>query len=96
MCSPTFFEFGRRQKRVENNFENTSFFKGVCLTISTLTYKLLYLIMLNFQVPTLNFNFKWNLIGTLYNDILRIARNLLETRENIKIESHPFYHIICD
>ena len=34
---------------------------------------------------------------TLYNDIvLRIARNLLETRENIKIESHPFYHIICD
>ena len=33
---------------------------------------------------------------TLYNVILRIARNLLETRENIKIESHPFYHIICD
>jgi hypothetical protein len=22
--------------------------------------------------------------------------NLLETRENIKIESHPFFHIICD
>ena len=34
--------------------------------------------------------------NTLYNDILRIARNLLETRKNIKIESHPFYHIICD
>ena len=34
--------------------------------------------------------------ATLYNDILRIARNLLETRENIKIESHSFYHIICD
>ena len=33
---------------------------------------------------------------TLYNTILRIARNLLETRENIKIESHSFYHIICD
>ena len=33
---------------------------------------------------------------TLYNIILRIARNFLETRENIKIESHPFYHIICD
>ena len=33
---------------------------------------------------------------TLYNDILRIAINLLETRENIKIESHSFYHIICD
>ena len=32
----------------------------------------------------------------LYNVILCIARNLLETRENIKIESHPFYHIICD
>ena len=28
--------------------------------------------------------------------ILRIARNLLETRENFKIESHSFYHIICD
>ena len=34
--------------------------------------------------------------NTLYNDILRIARNLVETRENIKIESHPFHHIICD
>ena len=33
---------------------------------------------------------------TLYNDILRIARNLMETRENIQIESHPFHHIICD
>ena len=32
----------------------------------------------------------------LSNAILRIARNLLETRENIKIESHSFYHIICD
>ena len=32
----------------------------------------------------------------LYNIILRIARNLLETKENVKIESHPFYHIICD
>ena len=37
-----------------------------------------------------------DLQGTLYNDILRIARNLLETRENIKIETYPFYHIICD
>jgi hypothetical protein len=35
-------------------------------------------------------------IPTLYNVILRIARNLLETKENIKIESHPFYDIICD
>ena len=34
--------------------------------------------------------------GTLYNTILRIARSLLETRVNIKIESHLFYHIICD
>ena len=32
----------------------------------------------------------------LYNVIIRKARNLLETRENIKIVSHPFYHIICD
>ena len=30
---------------------------------------------------------------TLYNAILRIARNFLETRENIKILTHPFYHI---
>ena len=29
---------------------------------------------------------------TLYNTILGIVRNLLETRENIKIESHQFYH----
>ena len=34
-------------------------------------------------------------LGTLYNKLLRIARNLLETRENIKIESRSFYHIIC-
>ena len=34
--------------------------------------------------------------GTLYNTILGIARSLLETRENIKIESPFFYHIICD
>ena len=27
-------------------------------------------------------------IGTLYNVILCIARSLLETRENIKVESH--------
>ena len=42
------------------------------------------------------FNTREKAVCTLYNDILRIARNLLETRENIKIESHPFYHIICD
>ena len=35
-----------------------------------------------------------NEIGsTLYNVILRIARNFLESRENIKISTHPFYHI---
>ena len=34
--------------------------------------------------------------STLYNSILRIAMNLLETRENIKIESHSFYYIIYD
>ena len=32
-------------------------------------------------------------VHTLYNAILRIARNFLETRENIKISTHPFYHI---
>ena len=31
--------------------------------------------------------------ATLYNDILRIARNLLETRENIKIESILPHHL---
>ena len=30
---------------------------------------------------------------TLYNAILRIARNFLENRENIKILTHPFYRI---
>ena len=34
--------------------------------------------------------------STLYNVILRIAMNLLETRDNIEIESHPFHHIIYD
>ena len=32
--------------------------------------------------------------STLYNKLLRIARNLMDTRENIKIESRSFYHII--
>merc|ERR1712008_132314 len=36
------------------------------------------------------------LISTLYNVILRIARNLLETRENIKISTNPFHHINLD
>ena len=35
-------------------------------------------------------------LHTLYNTILRIARNFLETRENIKISTHPFYHINLD
>ena len=30
---------------------------------------------------------------TLYNAILRTPRNFLETRENVKILTHPFYHI---
>ena len=32
-------------------------------------------------------------VHTLYNAILRIARIFLETRENIKISTHPFYHV---
>ena len=36
---------------------------------------------------------KYRKSHTLYNAILRIARNFLETRENIKISTHPFYHI---
>ena len=42
----------------------------------------------NNNATILNFN-----SYTLYNAILRIARNFLETRENIKILTHPFYHI---
>ena len=39
-----------------------------------------------------------NVIGTntLYNTILRIVRNFLETSENIKILTHSFYHINLD
>ena len=33
---------------------------------------------------------------TLYNAILRIVRNFLETKENIKISTHPFYHVNLD
>ena len=35
-------------------------------------------------------------LGTLYNVILRIARNFLETRKNIKIRTYPFYHTNSD
>ena len=35
-------------------------------------------------------------VYTLYNAILRIARNFLETKENIKISTHPFYHVNLD
>ena len=35
-------------------------------------------------------------ICTLYNAILRIARNFLETKENIKISTHPFYPVNLD
>ena len=33
---------------------------------------------------------------TLYNEILRIARNFLETRENVKISTHPVYRMNLD
>ena len=32
----------------------------------------------------------------LYNVLLSIARNFLETRESIKISTHPFYHVNLD
>ena len=55
-----------------------------------------------FQGPIRKCNAFYKKLSTLfilltckYNVILRIA-SLLETKENIKIESHPFYHIICD
>ncbi len=35
-------------------------------------------------------------LPTLDNVILRIARNFLETRENVKILTHPFYHTNLD
>ena len=37
----------------------------------------------------------WSRI-TLYNVILRIPRNFLETREIVKISTHPFYHTNLD
>ena len=43
--------------------------------------------------PQLYLTHNIEVIHTLYNVILRIARNFLETRENIKISTHPFYHI---
>ena len=39
---------------------------------------------------------EWKPYSALFNVLLRIARNLLETRENIKTKSHSFYHIIVD
>ena len=33
---------------------------------------------------------------TLYNAKLRIAWNFLETQENIKNSTHPFYHVNLD
>ena len=50
------------------------------------------LILPNCQVPNGLFIYKC----TLYNVILRIGRNFLETRENIKILTHPSYHINLD
>ena len=45
------------------------------------------------KVPNGQNGLKVAISYTLYNAILRIARNFLETRENIKILTHPFYHI---
>ena len=49
------------------------------------------------KVQVFNTNQKWiiNLL-TLYNVLLRTARNLLETRKNVKISTHPFYHTNLD
>ena len=41
-------------------------------------------------------SFAKNQWHTLYNVILRIAWNLLETRKNIKISTHPFYYNYLD
>ena len=38
----------------------------------------------------------FNSLAGLYNIILRIARNLLVTRENIKFLTHPFYPMNLD
>ena len=35
-------------------------------------------------------------VHTLYNVLLRIARKLLETKENVKIWTHPVYHTNLD
>ena len=41
-------------------------------------------------------NSAYRFIGTLYNILLRIARNFLETRKNFKILIHPFHHTNLD
>ena len=47
--------------------------------------------------PTENYDFGYEVLtSTLYDVILRIARNLLDTWKNTKLQSQPFYHIICD
>ena len=45
---------------------------------------------------TLFYTFSAIILHTLYNAILRIAKNFLETKENIKISTHPFYHVNLD
>ena len=43
-----------------------------------------------------NYSYLLWIAYTLHNVILCIGRNLLETRENIKISTHPFYSINLD
>ena len=43
-----------------------------------------------------NFIMKIYTVHTLYNVILRIVKNFLETRENIKISIHPFCYMNLD
>ena len=72
------------------------FFKIICV-VTRAWYFLTFMFMeTKNAIRSTHFN---SLLGsfqtanTLYNAMLRIARNFLETRENIKISTHPFYHI---
>ena len=67
-----------RQKHVKHSF---------------LTYQSNFNIPLSYEVDYLKYSRFEVPLYTLYNTILHIARNFLETRENIKILTHSFYHI---
>ena len=88
--------------------ENMIFNKAVTLTLTMadflkpleLTLYVHFLNIISFNVHNVwcikNLTIAVHSYTALYNVILRIARNFLETRENIKILTHPVYHTNLD